>query len=177
VTRRLWLLRHAKSSWDEPDLADEDRPLSPRGRQAAVAMASYVASAGVRPQLVLCSSGLRARQTLAAVLPALGNELEVRIEPELYTFDGAAIIARLRRLPDALFSVMAVGHNPAFQETALALTSRGRDRGRVEEKLPTGALVAIELPGASWASLGSDEGELVLLVVPRDLETGSANTS
>jgi len=171
VTRHLWLLRHAKSSWDEAGLADEDRPLAPRGRQAAAAMASYLASASVRPQLVLCSSGLRARQTLAAVLPSLGDELEVRIEPELYTFDGAAVIERLRRVADAVSALMVVGHNPAFQEAALALTTSGPDRGRVEEKLPTGALVAIDLPDASWVSLGGGEGELVRLVVPRELES------
>lgn len=175
MTRRLWLLRHAKSSWDEPDLADEDRPLAPRGRQAAAAMAEYLASAGIRPALVLCSSGLRARQTLAAVLPSLGGELEVMIEPGLYTFDGSAVIQRLRRVPDAVPSVMAVGHNPAFQEAALALTSSGRDRARVEEKLPTGSLVAIDVPDGPWNALGRGDGELVRLVSPRDLESGSSD--
>lgn len=170
VTRRLWLLRHAKSSWDDSELADQERPLAPRGRQAAAAMAAYLGSASVRPELVLCSSGLRARETLAAVLPALGDELRITIEPALYTFDASEVVDRLRRVPDDVSSVMVVGHNPAFQEAALAIASSGRDRTRVEEKLPTGALVAIELPDEPWTSLGDGRGEVVGLVTPRELE-------
>ena len=169
MNRRLWLLRHAKSSWDDPGLADEDRPLAPRGRQAAAAMAAHLAAADVRPEIVLCSSGLRARQTLAAVLPSLGGELEVRIEPALYTFDGAEVIARLQRLPDEVASAMVVGHNPALQEASLALTSGGPDRERVAQKLPTGALVVVDLPDAPWASIAGGGAILSALVVPRDL--------
>jgi phosphohistidine phosphatase len=176
MTRRLWLLRHAKSSWDDPGLDDEDRPLAPRGREAAAAMASYLESAGVRPQLVLCSSGLRARQTLAAVLPSLGGELEIRIEPGLYTFDASEVVERLRGISDEVASIMVVGHNPALQEVALLLTSTGHDRSRVEEKLPTGALVVVDLPEGLWASLGDGDGDLVALVAPRDLVTGSSGS-
>jgi phosphohistidine phosphatase len=175
MTRRLWLLRHAKSSWDDPGLDDEARPLAPRGREAAASMASYLESAGVRPQLVLCSSGLRARETLAAVLPSLGGALEIMIEPTLYTFDASGVVERLRGISDEVTSVMVVGHNPALQEAALMLTSAGRDRSRVEEKLPTGALVVVDLPEGLWASLGDGDGELVSLVTPRDLGTGSTS--
>jgi phosphohistidine phosphatase len=169
VKRRVWLLRHAKSSWDDPGLADEERPLAARGRRAAAAMASHLADAGVRPDLVLCSSGLRARETLAAVLPSLGDELEVRIEPDLYTFDASRVVERLRRVADEVSSVMVVGHNPALQEAALAIASTGKDRARVAEKLPTGALVVVDLSQGSWSSIGDGGGELVMLVAPRDL--------
>jgi len=133
-------------------------------------MASHLAGAGVRPDLVLCSSGLRARETLAAVLSSLGDEFEVRVEPELYTFEAARVLERLRRVPDEVSSVMVVGHNPALQEAALAIASTGRDRERVAEKLPTGALVVIDLPDASWVSIGDGVAELARLVAPRDLE-------
>ena len=78
--RQVWLLRHAKSSWDDPTLADEDRPLAPRGVRDAATMASYLASVAP-PRFVLCSAGLRARQTLAAVLPSLGSPVETRRTP------------------------------------------------------------------------------------------------
>lgn len=73
--KRLWLLRHAKSSWEDPGLPDPDRPLAPRGRRAAELLAAHLAASDVRPGVVLCSSSLRTRQTLAAILPALGDAL------------------------------------------------------------------------------------------------------
>jgi phosphohistidine phosphatase len=171
MSRQIWLLRHAKSSWDDEDLADEDRPLAPRGIRDAAAMASYLAS--VRPpRLVLCSAGLRARQTLAAVLPSLGSPLDVAIESQLYTFDAGDLIERLRRLDDHVASVMLVGHNPALEELALMLTEDGQLRRRLETKFPTAALAAIELPDAPWSSLPGGQGSLTRFVVPKDLASG-----
>jgi phosphohistidine phosphatase len=167
--KRLWLLRHAKSSWDDPGLADADRPLASRGQAAAAAMAAYIAASDVRPQLVLCSPARRARQTLGAVLPELGDELEIRIESELYTFDADVLFTRLRSVDDRVASLLVVGHNPAFQELALMLTSTGVHRPDVEAKFPTGALATIELPAPSWTEVRSDAGTLVDLVVPRAL--------
>jgi phosphohistidine phosphatase len=167
--RNLWLLRHAKSAWDDPALADRDRPLAPRGTRAAAAMAGYLATSDVRPQLVLCSGGLRARQTLAAVLPSLGGELEVRVEPGLYTFDAEILFQLLRRVADDVDAVLLVGHNPAFQDLALGLAGSGPARDRTAEKLPTCALVTIELPDAPWASLIQGDGALTGLLTPRDL--------
>ena len=143
--RHIWLLRHAKSSWDDPSLADRDRPLAPRGVRGAAAMAGYLASVDP-PRLVLCSAGLRARQTLASVLPSLGTDLEIRIEPELYTFDADVLLERLRRLDDDVTSVMLVGHNPALEELAIALTTDGELRERLDQRFPTAALATIELP-------------------------------
>ena len=88
--KRLWLLRHAKSSWDDLSLPDPDRPLAPRGQRAARLLAAHLAASDVRPRLVLCSSSLRTRQTLAAILPALGDDLEVRIEPATFQHYAAA---------------------------------------------------------------------------------------
>jgi len=167
--RTVWLLRHAKSSWDDPTLPDADRPLAPRGRRAAAAIAAHIASADVRPELVLCSSGLRARETLAAVLPSLGAPVEVRIEPDLYTFDDEVVRERLRRTPAGVRAMMVVGHNPALQQLALALARSGPARARLLEKFPTGALATIRLPDGAWTSVGDGAGEIAALVVPRDL--------
>jgi len=172
TARHLWLLRHAKSSWDDPALPDEDRPLAPRGELAAAAMAAHLAAAGVRPDLVLCSAALRARQTLAAVFGSLGGALEIRVEPELYTFDAGVLLARLRRIDDAVRSVMLVGHNPALQDLGLRLTGPGAERVRLEAKLPTGALVTIALPGSSWSSLQDGVGVLEQLATPADIGSG-----
>jgi phosphohistidine phosphatase len=165
---RLWLLRHAKSSWGDPDLADQDRPLAPRGERDAAAMRAHLDREAIRPALVLCSSGLRARQTLAGVLAGLGTELEVRIEPGLYAFDAAALLDRLHAIPGGdVSSVMLVGHNPAIQDLTLLLAGRGSALGDVEGKFPTCALAEIELPPMAWHDVGRGIGTLTRFVTPR----------
>src|ERR1700748_3384019 len=95
-TRRLLLLRHAKSSWDDPSLADQDRPLAPRGRKAAKRIGEYLRAEQTEIALVLCSSALRARETFERVQPPGA----VTIEPELYGASASQLLERLRRLPD-----------------------------------------------------------------------------
>jgi len=164
---RLDLLRHAKSSWDEPGMADRERPLAPRGRRAAGRVAEHLRAEGVRPDVVLCSTAVRARQTLDIVLPALG-EPEVLVEEGLYAGDAEDVLDRLRSLPDATARAMVVGHNPTLQDLALDLAASGRDLERLREKLPTGALVTLAF-GGPWRGLGAGRATLESLVVPRDL--------
>jgi phosphohistidine phosphatase len=165
VTHRLYLLRHAKSSWDEPGLADHDRPLAKRGRRAADAMARHLRENEVAPELVLCSTARRARETFERIEPAL-EAPEVRFERELYGATPHGLLERLQRVPDSVASVMVVGHNPTLEELALDLARPSPARRELEAKFPTGALATLELPG-SWGDL--DEAELVAFVRPRDL--------
>ena len=165
--RRLHILRHAKSSWDEPGLADADRPLAPRGEKAALRIAEHVASEGIAPELVLCSPALRARQTLAALLPVLAGEVEIHVEDALYEAGVYELLERLRAVEADVGSVLVIGHNPTLHALALGLT--GRDD--VLERFPTGALASVALTGA-WADLGEGEGELAGFVVPRELSPG-----
>ena len=97
TTRRLHVLRHAKSSWDPPGLPDHERPVSPRGRKAAKRIARVLAAEGVRPQLVLCSPAVRARQTLERVLDALGSP-ETGVDEALYHAPAESLLARVRGL-------------------------------------------------------------------------------
>jgi phosphohistidine phosphatase len=166
VVRRLYLLRHAKSSWDDPGQDDHARPLSPRGERAARDMAAHLKREAVRPDLVLCSTAQRARQTLEAL--ALASE--ARFEDDLYGAGAAALLGRLRGLPDAVSSVMLVGHNPGLQELALLLAGNGDPvlLNRVREKLPTGALVTLTFQ-VPWASLAQGGTTLAAMVRPEDL--------
>jgi phosphohistidine phosphatase len=164
------LLRHAKSSWDEPGLADADRPLAPRGRRAAEVLAAHLAAAEVRPSVVLCSSSLRTRETLAAILPALGDALEIRIERELYGAGAAQLLERLRQLPDGASSAMLINHNPGTQDLALTLAASGPALAGLGEKFPTAALATLELDVGRWRDLGRGAGTAVALVTPRSLE-------
>jgi phosphohistidine phosphatase len=162
--KRLFLLRHAKSSWDDADLADRDRPLAPRGRRASKVMARHLRDEEISPSLVLCSSARRTRETLEAV----GPSGEVRIEDELYGASEAELLERLRRVPEEIESVMLIGHNPAIQELALGLASGGDRLEDVERKFPTGALATLTLPGA-WRQLSPGSAELVAFVKPKEL--------
>ena len=168
----LWLLRHAKSSWDDPGLADEDRPLAPRGERAADRIRDHLEVEAIEPGLVVCSSALRARQTLARVLPALGTALEVRIEPALYTFDAAVLLDRLHRVSPDVVSVLLVGHNPAIQELAMRVADRGDRLDDLSRKYPTAGLAEIALPSGSWDALVDRSGELTRFVMPRALGVG-----
>ena len=169
--KRLYLLRHAKSSWDDPTLADDDRPLAPRGRRAAKVMAEHLGRKGIAPELVLCSPSRRTRQTLTRIAPGLGKNANVQIEPELYAASGPVLLEVLHEVPDGVDSVMLIGHNPGIQDLALNLASAGSPIPRLRNKFPTAALVTLELNG-SWRELEPGSAELVSFVKPKELSRG-----
>jgi phosphohistidine phosphatase len=169
--RLIYLMRHAKSSWDDPSLADKERPLAPRGRRAGEVMCDYLRLADVEPDLVVCSPSLRTRQTLERVRPAIGSEAEVTIEPLLYHGGVPDLTERLRRLPDEVGKVLLVGHNPSLQGLAIGL-SGGGDREalrRIREKFPTAGFAILVFDREHWADLGPGACALHSFVVPRDL--------
>jgi phosphohistidine phosphatase len=168
--KTLYLLRHAKSSWDDPGLTDHDRPLAPRGRKAARRIASHLSRTQRRPRLVLCSSATRARQTWDAIAGVLGATAEVVVEDALYGADAVELLARLHEVPEAVEAVLVVGHNPALQDLASWLAGGGDpgSLGRLRDKFPTGAMATLSTEGA-WDSLGAEQAYLVALVAPRDL--------
>jgi phosphohistidine phosphatase len=160
--KRLLLLRHAKSSWDDPTLADHDRPLAPRGRRAAKRMGRYLRGEELEVSLVLCSSARRARETLDLVEP--GGRTE--IDPEVYGASAAALLERVQRVPDEAGTVMLVGHNPAIQDLLVSLVAEPGDLA--VQKFPTGALATLTVHGP-WRSLEPGQAELAALVTPRQL--------
>lgn len=167
--KRLYLLRHAKSDWDDSELADHERPLAPRGTRASKAIAKHLAGEGIEPALVLCSSAVRARETLDRIAPALGSP-KVEVEDGLYGAGAGALLERLRRVPDTVDSVMVIGHNPGIEELALELGGSGEDLERMERKYPTAALATLSVPGESWGELTEGRSELLAFVLPRELE-------
>jgi phosphohistidine phosphatase len=170
--KRLYLLRHAKSSWDDPTLADQDRPLAPRGRKAAKVMARHLRRNGISPELVLCSPSRRTRQTLKRIAPHLGKNAKVQIEPELYAASAATLLGKLQEVPDEVDSVMLIGHNPGIQDLALSLARTGSENAKVRSKFPTAALATLEL-NATWRELGPGSAELVSFAKPKDLSSGT----
>ena len=170
ISKYLYLLRHAKSSWDDPTLADHERPLSPRGRRAAQLLADHFASATIRPEVILCSSATRARETLAPITAAMGLGDRVQIDMGLYGATAEQILVRLRTVDQDVASVLVVGHNPGLQDLALELSGDDPDAGiRVSAKFPTGALAVVVMDAGSWPVLSSGTAHLASLTVPRQL--------
>ena len=165
----LYLLRHGKSSWEDTGLPDHDRPLAGRGRRAANAIARHLSEKGISPELVLCSTARRARETLDRIQPALGSPA-VLVERDLYAAPAPALLGRLRNVPDAVESVMLIGHNPGLQDLALDLARPSPTARELATKYPTAALATLGFGASSWQELDHETAELVALVRPRDLE-------
>jgi phosphohistidine phosphatase len=167
MTHTLYLLRHAKSSWADPALADRKRPLAPRGRRDAKRIAKHLAGLGIEPELVLCSTAERTRQTLDLIRPALGASPK-KLEAKLYGASSDELLERIRAVPESVASLMLIGHNPGLQDLALLLASAGAERERLEAKFPTVALATLTLPTA-WSRLSEAGAVLAAYVVPKQL--------
>jgi phosphohistidine phosphatase len=167
--KHLYLLRHAKSSWKDVSLPDHDRPLAGRGRRATVAIARHLREQGIQPELVLCSTARRARETLEGIEPALGTAA-LCLEDELYAAGAPGLLERLRRVPDQVESVMLIGHNPGLEDLALGLARPSPVASDLATKYPTGALATVAFSASTWHELDYGTGDLVDLVRPRDLE-------
>ena len=167
--KRLYLLRHAKSSWDDSSLPDHDRPLAGRGRRASKAIARHLREEDIKPDLVLCSSARRARETLDRLEKALSAST-VQVEDDLYAASASQLLDRVRRVPDGVESVMLIGHNPGLQELALDLARASATADELAAKYPTAALATLEFSASSWRELDNGAADLVALVCPRDLE-------
>lgn len=168
--RRLYVLRHAKSSWDDPDLPDRLRPLARRGRRAVTALARHMRASGIAPDLVLCSPAVRAVQTWEGVASGLPAGTAVHVDDQLYGASAGGLLRRLRGLPPDIDSVLVVGHNPGLEDLTLGLVGHGDPalRRRLETKFPTGALATLDAPGP-WHDLRWGTSTLVAYVLPRDL--------
>ncbi len=165
----LLLLRHAKSDWSTPALTDFDRPLAERGRRAAPLLGRFIGERKWRPELVLCSSALRARQTLDLVLPVLPVQPQVRYLKSLYLAAPSRMIALLRRQPADIGSIMVVAHNPGMENLAFQLLGGVTSAAarKMAEKFPTAALARFKVP--SWNGLGHAPADLKNFVRPKDL--------
>ena len=172
--KRIFLLRHAKSSWDDPALSDFDRPLNRRGRTAAPLIGRHLADHGLAPSLILCSAARRTRETLALLLPDLSGETVIRIETGLYEAGAGQLLARIRQIPPEVPSVLLIGHNPGLEELASDLIADGpaEDIARLAEKFPTAALAAIHFDARTWKDVGARSGTLERFVIPPRSDRG-----
>lgn len=169
VKRQLLLLRHAKSSWEDPAVADHGRPLSKRGRKAGAIMRQLMQSEGINPDLVYVSSARRTLETLQSLQPWDRTPV-VEVSEGLYHATPSGIFEILTNVPDGARSVLLIGHNPGLQEFAVLLAGKRDDAltQRLAVAYPTGALAVFEID--SWTKVEPGSGRLMRFVTPRELQ-------
>jgi phosphohistidine phosphatase len=170
--KTILLLRHAKSAWSDARLDDHERPLSRRGEQAAKAMADHMARQGPRPDLILCSTAMRTRQTLAPLVKRLTAPAPpISLEKALYLASEETLLAHLKAVTDDVATVLLIAHNDGIWHLAEVLAGSGAADAlaSLREKYPTGTLATLRVPDRPWRDLALGSAELVAFVRPRDL--------
>ena len=162
-TKTLTLIRHAKSSWKEPGLADFERPLNGRGKRDAPLMGGILSETLGAPDLFLTSPARRALKTARIVAKAIGyDKSNLRVVEEIYGAGVAVLLQIVAGVEDRFGRVFLCGHNPGL--TALAVRLADRPIG----DMPTMGVLAIRFPAASWQSVGSVKGEVILFDYPKN---------
>jgi phosphohistidine phosphatase len=168
MRRDLLLVRHAKSAWDDPSLADHDRPLAARGERALPVLRRRVSRAEHLPDVVLCSSARRTVDTLDGIRAALPKRASIDVSDDLYLAGADTLLSRLHGLDSKVRGAMLIGHNPGLEDLATLLVGAGDAelRAQLAAKFPTGALAALSFDGP-WNHLGAGTARIIALFMPR----------
>ena len=169
--KKVILLRHAKSSWDDPLLDDHDRPLNKRGKAAAPVIGAWLAYRKHLPDAVLCSSSARTLETVKGLREAMPSLPKAQIDPGLYHASPCEIRDRLAQLPKNVTCVMVVGHQPGLSALARKLSDGQENRRcrRAYEHFPTAAAAVLEIDTAHWSDLDFATARFVDFAKPREL--------
>jgi len=163
--RRLFLLRHAKTTWSAPDVADHDRLLAPRGERALPGVGREIDRYLDGPlDLVLASTAARVRATIAGVLPGLSAPREVRWSRPLYLASDERLLRELTELPDGVQTVLLCAHNPGLQQLAVTLLE-DEVPDELLAGLPPAGLVVIDVDD-EWPEVDVGSGRLVAFSTP-----------
>ncbi|HYG28736.1 MAG TPA: histidine phosphatase family protein [Allosphingosinicella sp.] len=166
----LTLLRHAKSTWDDPVARDFDRPLNRRGRRAAHAIGAEMRRLGLAFDRVIASPATRVKETLDEVEAGYARSLGAAFDQRVYLAGTDALLDIVRSADDKAGRLLVVGHNPGLESLAIALTRGGGLRDEVAIKYPTGTLAEISLPAERWREIVPGSGRLTRFIRPRDLD-------
>lgn len=166
--QRLYVLRHAKAEAWESGAMDHARALTRRGVDDATRMGAHVAREWGAPDLVLCSTAQRTRETLAAFEAGLGSELTTRFEDDLYNAPRDVLLEAIQTVGDDVGSILLIGHNPGIHGLAATLASMGTELDRVRAKMPTAALAVFEFDGA-WSALRPAAARLTTFTTASEL--------
>ncbi len=174
--RRLVLLRHAKSSWDDLSQSDHARPLNARGQRAAAQLRETFAALGLIPDRVLCSTATRTRETWDLLAAGLGQRAPTaRYLEELYLAEPEKLLALVRQEGGTVPTLLVIGHNDGLHDFALGLVGLESDlalRDKLSQKFPTAALAVFDCAYDRWADLAWQKNRLTDVRYPRDLDGG-----
>jgi len=163
--KTIYIVRHGKSSWENPSLADHDRPLLSTGIKKTKRIAKFLQSKKIKPDLLLSSSAVRAYQTAEIIAKAIGYKIDkIKKEPGLYHASPDEIFSELYALPDEIVSVMIFGHNPAFTYFVNHFLSP------TIENLPTSGTVSINFDCDKWNQISDSAFHINFAVFPRMLK-------
>lgn len=166
VVKTLFLLRHAKSSWDFPELRDVERPLNTRGKQDAPLMGQWIKEHFAPPQLIISSHSVRTLATISKVAHELGVKgKEVRTDEKLFHASAAMIRKVMQAVSEEVESLMLVGHNPGFTDFANSLCPK-----HAVENIPTCGLYVVRFHSNSWKEATSGTAEFLCFQYPKKLK-------
>ncbi len=163
MQKTLLLLRHAKSDWNATYGQDHDRPLNSRGQRAADAMGRWLAELGPLPDLILCSTAVRARSTCIIASEAGAWQAEIQYERGLYYATPKDLIHYLQEVPDPIQTVMLVGHQPTWSMTAALLSNHPVNT------FPTASMARIDFSVENWERSAPGTGKLIWHQFPKRL--------
>lgn len=164
--KRLILIRHAKSSWDDPKMTDHDRPLNERGKTASADLGQWLSSRGYQPDQALCSDALRTRETYEGMRAALTSAPEPELKSALYHAGPDVMMVVLQKAKGDV--VMMLGHNPGIAEFAHRLVAKTPISPEFR-KYPTGATLVVDFDITDWAEARFGQGATVDFIVPREI--------
>jgi phosphohistidine phosphatase len=173
LMKTVLILRHAKSDWGDPGLADFDRPLAKRGLEDAPRMGEALALFDYVPDRILSSPAQRAKQTAEMVAKACGYRRAIQWEDSFYGGSSLDLIKALQKLPNTVKRALLIGHNPVLEETIAILCASAFSATADEEdeswaiKLPTAGLVCLNFDIAAWDDLQPGEGVLHWFIIPK----------
>ncbi len=172
----LTLFRHAKSDWDDETLSDFDRPLAKRGLKDAPVMGRAMAEAGIAPDLVLCSTAVRARETWELAAPELTSQPRVEFDSNLYHARPTFLLERLRAVPSRSRHVLMVGHDPGFHIFAREMVAGGPAElvEALDRKFPTAGVAHIGLSADDWLDVAWGSGRLEAFLTPKTVQQSTA---
>jgi phosphohistidine phosphatase len=171
--KRLTLLRHAKSDWDDPVKRDFDRPLNARGMRAARLMGGHAKAKGMAFDHLVASPAVRVIETLDTFFEGYGRRIEPLWDRRIYLASEVTLLDVIRDLPEDAEAPLMAGHNPGLEDLILALvTDNGKSplRDAVEVKFPTASLAVLDLDVETWRDVEPGTGALTTFVRPRDLD-------
>ncbi|MFD2531423.1 SixA phosphatase family protein [Gracilimonas halophila] len=166
--KQILLMRHAKSSWEHPDLKDFDRPLADRGLHDAPMMGEFMRNSKHKPGWVISSPAQRAKETtMLSMEAAKVNEEQISWNEDLYFGTVKDYAAAIQSTPEEYDRVLLVGHNPLMEHTAGILAGSGQ---KASLRMPTAALVCLESFAETWQSISPDTCQIKWMMIPKILK-------